>query len=279
MEQAIKLLQQQKSIEKAAEVINSALNDVSENCIPAVALPDDFSMHNLEKYLAQPARFRGRFSTSSIAEFVKYANNNADEASHTFVSDNGSSANCILDLGNPDTPDNGEHRASLELKQTAPFKALIKINGSPIGQQEWAEWIEDMRDYITLPSDPSGGTVSDLVTKVRNIKIDQKRESGSQVGDYDAARSELETIAAKSAHGELPASLVFKCAPYYELPEQAYKLRMSILPRSSEIKFKISVISLEECEEQTAKNFERELHEKLPENTNISIGSFSTTSY
>ena len=276
-EEAIKLLQQEDSIQKAAEVIEAALCEPKEKCIPVAALPDHFSICSLEKYLPTPVRFRGRFQTSSLAEFVNYSEANSSDQSRVFVSDDGSTAECIFDLGSPDSPGNCEHSASLGLKKTAPFKALEQINGLANDQRDWAEWIEDMRDYITLPGDTTGGSISNLVTKVRNIKIDQKRESGSEVGDYSAAQSAIESIAAKSAHGELPPLLIFTCEPYYELPHQAYKLRMSMLPRHGEVKFKVSVISLEECEEETAKNFESELYSKLPDNTKISIGRFSST--
>ena len=274
-EQAIKLLQQEQSIEHAATIVKAAIAEATHDRIPVVALPDHFRMVDLEKYLENPVRLRGMYSTSSLAEFVKYTKEELDEHARVFVSDTGSQAKCIFDFGNSDEPGNCDHKAVLELKKTAPFKALEAINGKPVGQKDWAEWIEDMRDYITEIDDPSGGSIAALITKVRSIKIDQIRESGSDVGDYKAARSELESIEAKSNHGELPNLILFTCSPYHELPEQTFKMRMSIMTIPNDIRFRIQVISMEEREEETAKNFEKLLVNSLPDELRISIGSFS----
>ena len=89
---------------------------------------------------------------------------------------------------------------------------------------------------------------------------------------------EIETIDAKSKNGELPSRIVFTCSPYHELPTQQYMLRMSMLTGGTAIRFKVSVICMEDHEEETTKNFENELTKIMPENVGIFIGTFKAGS-
>ena len=277
-EQDKKLNLHEKQIENAAAVIAEALDNPRDKHIPIVALPNTFDVASLEHYLPSPIRFRGRFQTSSLSQFVKYIERHKENDTLVFIDDTGGSARSIIDLGTPEKPGNFKHIVNLQLKETAPFKALKAIEGRDLNQKDWAEWIEDMRSYLTIPEDPSGGSIAALVSKVRSVTIDQKRESSSDVGDYSAARSEIETIDAKSKNGELPSRIVFTCSPYHELPEQRYVLRMSMLTGGSAVRFKVSVICMEDHEEETTKNFENELTKAMPESVGIFIGHFNAGS-
>ncbi|WP_240530605.1 DUF2303 family protein, partial [Enterobacter hormaechei] len=51
----------------------------------AVALPENFRIHDLEKFNLNRFRFRGALSTASIDDFTRYSKDLADEGTRCFI--------------------------------------------------------------------------------------------------------------------------------------------------------------------------------------------------
>lgn len=67
-------------------------------------------------------------------------------------------ARSIFNIGTLDNPGHADNVASIKLKKTAPFRALLSINGDHLNQKQIAEWLEDWSDYLTA-FDADGNTM------------------------------------------------------------------------------------------------------------------------
>ena len=80
---AIQLLAQAESISAAATAVDGAVG--SKFSAGTVALPSDFTVHDLEKKLQMRRRARGVMTTSSVAPFAEYVGVHKEPGAAVFV--------------------------------------------------------------------------------------------------------------------------------------------------------------------------------------------------
>lgn len=223
---------------------------------PSVALPENVSIRNLEKYNENRFRFRGEMVTTSIADFVKYSIQNAiDIGVSCFINAENMKAVTIFNIGNPTKPGHADHKAILSLKKTAPFKALLNINGDKNRQKELAEWLEDWKDYLTaFDADGNAMDIKKAVAAVRSITIESLSSAEHEDNDFGAKRSIMQSVEAKSKN-IMPAAFEFKCVPYEGLNERRFSLRYSVLTGADVPVLVLRIIQLEAQEEAMANEF------------------------
>ncbi|EIX4290841.1 DUF2303 family protein, partial [Escherichia coli] len=129
----------------SAQGVNEIISKIGAD---AVALPENFRIHDLEKFNLNRFRFRGALSTASIDDFTRYSKDLADEGTRCFIDADNMRAVSVLNLGTIDEPGHADNTATLKLKKTAPFSALLSVNGERNSQKSLAEWIEDWADYL-----------------------------------------------------------------------------------------------------------------------------------
>ncbi|MBN0017123.1 DUF2303 family protein, partial [Pseudomonas aeruginosa] len=83
-------------------------------------------------------------------------------------------ARSIFNIGTLDNPGHADNVASIKLKKTAPFRALLSINGDHLNQKQIAEWLEDWSDYL-IAFDAYGNTmkIAQAAQAVRRVTIQQ----------------------------------------------------------------------------------------------------------
>lgn len=124
----------------SAQGVNEIISKIGAD---AVALPENFRIHDLEKFNLNRFRFRGALSTASIDDFTRYSKDLADEGTRCFIDADNMRAVSVLNLGTIGEPGHADNTATLKLKKTAPFSALLSVNGERNSQKSLAEWIED----------------------------------------------------------------------------------------------------------------------------------------
>ena len=122
----------------SAQGVNEIISKIGAD---AVALPENFRIHDLEKFNLNRFRFRGALSTASIDDFTRYSKDLADEGTRCFIDADNMRAVSVLNLGTIDEPGHADNTATLKLKKTAPFSALLSVNGERNSQKSLAEWI------------------------------------------------------------------------------------------------------------------------------------------
>lgn len=231
----------------------------SADC-PAVALPESVRIHSLESLQDGRFRFRGKMETASILDFCRYCKDYAGEGVRSFINADNMSAVTVFNLGTLSLPGHADNTAVLKLKRTAPFQALLSINGDKNSQKDLAEWLEDWSEFLLAFT--ADGEVLDIkraIGGVRKITIEASSSADHEDSDFGAKRSVMESVEAKSKE-VMPAAFEFKCVPYEGLGERRFRLRYSVLTGGNAPVLVLRIVQLETAEELMATEF-RELLE------------------
>ncbi|MFK5898218.1 DUF2303 family protein [Escherichia coli] len=132
----------------SAQGVNEIISKIGAD---AVALPENFRIHDLEKLNLNRFRFRGALSTASIDDFTRYSKDLADEGTRCFIDADNMRAVSVLNLGTIDEPGHADNTATLKLKKTAPFSALLSVNGERNSQKSLAEWMPVAFEFKCVP--------------------------------------------------------------------------------------------------------------------------------
>ena len=267
------------AIQQIQETANTKefLAQLSKADFPIAALPESFSLHDLEKFMPNRNYFRGVMETSNLEEFVRYHEDYQTEGNQCFIDENRMSAITIFDLGTVYVPGHCKHQAKLTLRKTAAYRSLLATNEERLSQKKLAEWVEDYSDFIQVIS-TTGELVENSVASaaIRNMKFESKAGRESNVDDFSHHQSEYESIAVRTKE-EFPMPAVFKftCEPYVGLQERTFELRMSTL--GNEILL-LRIKRLEQHEEEMSEEFQRKLQAQFQTDKieiTTFIGSFS----
>lgn len=232
------------------------LNDIHGLACPTALLPQNTSVESLERYSLERFRFRGAMDTTSIDDFVRYSVGYAqeEEKARCFIDADNMLARSIFNIGTLDNPGHADNVASIKLKKTAPFRALLSINGDHLNQKQIAEWLEDWSDYL-LAFDVGGNTmtIAQAAQAVRRVTIQQATQADHEDSDFSGKKSLMQSIEASSKE-VMPVAFEFKCVPYEGLGERRFSLRNSLL-KSSDPVFVLRIVQLEAQEEAIANEF------------------------
>ncbi|WP_127958027.1 YfdQ family protein [Serratia microhaemolytica] len=234
----------------------SFLEAVKKTDCPVSVLPNDVEVHSLERFYTNRFRFRGALKTTSIADFVRYSNGYAtqEEPARCFIDADNMSAKSVFNIGTLTAPGHADNVATIKLKKTASFSALLEINGKRQQQKNMAEWLEDWSDFLTaFDVDGNKMSIAQAASAVRRISIRQMQESDHEDGDFSGKKSLMQSIEASSKE-IMPAAFEFKCVPYEGLGERRFSLRNSLL-KSDEPCFVLRIVQLEAQAEAIATEF------------------------
>lgn len=232
------------------------IEDIQRLACPTAVLPAGTGIESLERFSSERFRFRGAMETTSIDDFVRYSSGYAkeNEKARCFIDADNMLARSIFNIGTLDNPGHADNVASIKLKKTAPFRALLSINGDHLNQKQIAEWLEDWSDYL-IAFDADGNTmkIAQAAQAVRRITIQQTNASDHEDGDFSGKKSLMQSIEA-SSKDVMPVAFEFKCVPYEGLGERAFSLRNSLL-KSNDPVFVLRIVQLEAQEEAIANEF------------------------
>jgi len=245
-----------------AEKIQEFLQEQSDGS--AIAIPEGVKIADLENYLVQRRRYRGRMRTNLIAEFVEFVTATSDEYGHQqpipcFVHAEQMVAEVYFNLGDVDNPGHGDHTAQLEMQKTEAFRQLLKIDGSKMDQRSIAEWMEDWRDHLEAVAEDSSTVIpiGHAVAAVRKITIGSTAESTSETQTFSSQQSAMAQVEAKNRE-KMPAFLKFTCEPYNGLQERTFTLRLSLITGETP-RIGLRIVRLETQQEEMAKELEEKL--------------------
>lgn len=221
---AIDTLAKADAIDQASKSVSRALS--SNN--GAAALPSEFQLHDLEKFMPHRRRVRGSMETSSVTDFAAYVGQHAQAGSTVFVSHKTMSAVAVLDLGTTDHPGHAEHRATIKPDMTAAYASLRNTaNGRALEQSTVAEFLEDWAPHIKCADDQGPIAVKHAVAAVRKITVEGLRKVEASEEQLSASKSSFESVKATSTQ-PLPTLIEFRCVPYHGFTERTFALRLGI---------------------------------------------------
>jgi uncharacterized protein YfdQ (DUF2303 family) len=254
--EAVIKLQEGASISQAqgAMMISSSTKDT-------VALPSDFKVHDLEKYLPTRRRARGNMQTESLKDFASYFANHKEEGATVFVDQDKMRAVGVLNLGMPGAPGHADNTGTLSMVPTPAYDAFRDVcNGGARTQGQVAEWLEDWQDLIRcyhvgaedMPSPEL--RIQSAIAAVRNITIDSARKVESEEGQLSASKGSFESVKASSKH-TLPTHIHLRTEAYAGMLQRVFIIRLGILTGGDKVSLSLRPVKMEEHKQEMAEEF------------------------
>ncbi|EPS4524555.1 YfdQ family protein [Citrobacter koseri] len=244
-----------QEVQKLA-IAGLSIGNIDATECPTALVPENAQIESLERFNSQRFRFRGAMTTTSIDDFVRYSVGyaSADAPARCFIDADNMSARSVFNIGTLDKPGHADNVAGISLKKTAPFRALLQINGERLSQKQIAEWLEDWSDTLTaFDADGNVLSISQAAGAVRRVNIKHVQESDHEDEDFSGKKSLMQSVEA-SSKDVMPVAFEFKCVPYEGLGERRFSLRNSLL-KSGEPCFVLRIVQLEAQEEAIANEF------------------------
>ncbi|MEK2607827.1 DUF2303 family protein [Pseudomonas shirazensis] len=241
---------------------------------PVVVVPQNFNVVDLERYQEGRNRFRGTYSTHSLADFGAYVVERSSPNARGFIDQDAMSCIVLFNIGTPDEPGHADDRAVLRLKASAAFAAVQAVCGQSLAQKAMSDWIEDWNKHLTASDENAVNmSIAKAIAAVRTITVKASSESDHAVGETRASRSTMDAIEASSKE-TLPAWLDFKVFPFEGLGEQVIRLRVSIITGGSQPVLKLRWIGEDAQREAIAQEFKDVLDSKAGTAVKLSLGNF-----
>lgn len=268
------------AISKAAAIDQAATafrNATSYDNRGGAALPNDFEVHDLEKFMPMRRRARGAMETSSIADFASYVATHQEPGAAVFVSPKAMAANAVLNLGMPDAPGHADNRAQFIPRMTAAYTALSQVSqGQALEQQRVAEFLEDWSHAIECFHDSERLQINKAIAAVRNITIDALRKVEASEQQLSASKSAFESVTA-SSKDTLPTFIYFKCVPYHEFAERTFVMRLGIRTTDKPA-ITLRVINREQHDEDMAAELRAKVAEAVIAGVPVLVGDYTAKS-
>jgi uncharacterized protein YfdQ (DUF2303 family) len=264
------------AIHKGAGIIQAsdAISDAFDAGRAVTALPNEFGVHDLEKYMANRRRARGSMETSCVRDFAGYAIGNKEEGAAVFVSPKSMVANAVLNLGTPDNPGHADNRAQFNPRATAAFTALNQVaNGQALEQQRVAEFLEDWAHCIDCFHESQGLAHGKAVSAVRNITIEGLRKVEASEQQLSASKSAFEQVTA-SSKDTLPTHIYFKCEPYQGFAERTFVMRLGIRT-SDKPAITLRIINRELHDEQMSEELKAKVLDAIDAQMPVFVGDYT----
>lgn len=247
-QEAIQHLQQGASITQAYEALNDT--PVSGTMI---ALPENYSLHDLEPYLQERRRARGVMTTESLTSFVDYTKAHAEDGASVFINVNDMSATSVLNLGSPTAPGQTDNSARYAPHKTAAYIGLTATaNGVARKQADIAEFFEDWPGHLSFYAGTEEITPPKAIAAIRKLTIESMKKLESSEQQLSATKSAFESVQA-SSETPIPTTVYFKCQPYNVLSERLFVLRLAIYTGNNNPTISLRIQTFERHQEEMGK--------------------------
>lgn len=271
--EAIEALQEGESITCAASAVHVALgrDPSGANTMGAAALPNHFTVHDLEKHMPTRRRARGLMVTDVLESFATYTLEHAEDGATVFVNTDDMSATAVLNMGTPEAPLHADNKANLISRQTAAYKALRAIaNGTGQKQATVAEFLEDWAGYVKCFSADGELSPPKAIAAIRKVTIETLRKLESEEQQLSASMSAFESVQASSKEA-LPTTLYFTCEPYKGFAERTFVLRLAVLTTGDKPAIGLRIVKQEEHDEEMAQELADRVATAIATNANAGL--------
>lgn len=184
------------------------------NGIPAVILPSDFSVENLEHTLAAPTRKRGTANLLDSASFVAVVNDQKNDDTRLFSTTNPPTFTAVFNH-HAQEAGWGDHRATYNAPLSVEWKTWTGVDGDKMTQTEMAQFLEanlvDVRCFAPVPASdgkpahpgsPDGTTLLEICrTLEATKKVDFK--SSVRLSDGTTQFTYNEEVQGSAQQGQL----------------------------------------------------------------------------
>lgn len=174
-----------------------------------------FDVRSLEEHLPKPLVQRGQVTIHDPADFAQLVNRLHD-ADHTTMYANVEPGQVVAlfdDHASFGVAGWRQHRATLQLKVDADWQRWAERNGKLFGQEEFAEFLEDVAHTVV---DPDAATMLEIATTFRaSVNASYSGGIKRQSGDVEFAfKEETDARAGTSGTLEIPHAITVRLSPW-----------------------------------------------------------------
>lgn len=263
--EAIRVLQENTA--ELAQTLNGILDPVGK-----VAVPDGWSVSDIEGRRDYRLRFRADFKTHSLADWIAYVLAH-DGTAHTrvYVQPDELTALAIFNEGDVDNPGHMDDRARLTLGKSAAYLGLLSIHGRTLTQSEFLDWLDDFAENITQFRNANDETLphASALAGIRTLTLDRTHSVTSKQEDVRRELGELERIEVREAVA-FPSKFVFSFTPAVGLSDALALVKITptaIATREGAERkppsFRLRVLGLDKFNEELAAGFKGRVAELL----------------
>lgn len=256
----------------ASDAFNAKLDDTG-----TLAMPADFKVHDFEQYMPHRRRFRGKLATHSLADYIAHIKLRTTPglAVPGFIDAERLAVTTVFNLGTVAEPGHGDDTATLQLKASPAYAALLAVNSGALAHIDALNWLQDWSDHVSY-LDEDGGAMQtpSAYNALRKVTIASLSESTSEERQHGSTRSALASVEAKAAT-PLPAMLRFTCEPYDGLPEHVFHVRLAIRDSGGKPAFQLRIRNLDREKEAIAQAFKAALLKELDGRAALILGTFA----
>lgn len=259
----------------------AAEQEIQTSAHRLAVLPESVKLVNLEQYQAGRDRLRGSLHTHALADFCKHVSAQATakgapaNGARGFIDQDAMAATVIFNLGDQEEPGHGDHTATLKLKPTAAYAALLGINGKQLSQQALAEFLEDWAPHMqAYCADDEPLTIAAAINGIRRMTIKASSQRDSVVSNMSASSSAMDQIEARSQE-TLPTAFTFNTVPFEGLKPAHILLRLSVLTGGEVPALKLRWVGEEAQREEFAREFQGVLNNEVGGLVPLTIGTYT----
>jgi uncharacterized protein YfdQ (DUF2303 family) len=171
-----------------------------------------------DEYQEFPKHKAGHVTVENVASFTQYYAKHADDNSEAFADLDQGTVTAVLDAHMAEAGGArwGNHRITLALHQTEPWKAWTGLNGRMVSQAAFAEFIEEHATDVAVGE---GISAADLIELAQKFQAATKVEfsSGHRLQSGETQLVYAETIEAKAGNRgsiEVPSQFTLALRPF-----------------------------------------------------------------
>lgn len=253
--------------------------------LSAVIIQGTQKIESLENLQLRRNRYRGKFETRSLVAFVDHIEHIRDTVLDKapagqlqgFVDTDTMSARVFFNLGTAAEPGHGDHHATLNLKPTAAYAAVLAATHAARqhDQRSLHDFLEDFREHIepVYGEEADGSRMANALAAIRDISVEKARTVQNEVRDMGNTTSAMERVDATSRL-VLPNGFQFTCVPYEGLGLRKLSLRLGVHTGGDRLALVLRLQQAEQVTEAIANEVVALLGDKLGTTVALAVGTF-----
>ena len=243
-----------------------------------VAVNKNTNLIDMEQFEDGKRRKTGMYKTHSVADFVRFVKDETTpEHCKIFVDSDAMKATAFLNYGAEGFEQGKlDYKAVIELKMTPVFQKLVNLHHNTVSQRDLIDFLTDYAPVLT-PVNSQGETINigNAINALRQIKIDETKNTQNDVQNFGETRSTFENVKARTADDNMPVIFEVDDACYQSLPKPEISLRLVIKAVDGKPFFKLMINAIDLLQLERAETFVKMINNDLAGEFDVLLGGFN----
>lgn len=229
-----------------------------------VIVPQGYILQSTEQFLPEPKSFRGNYSTNNLPDFIEYLVGNKTNATAIFIGDD--KVVGVIDCGDAESPQWGKHTATLSLKKTPEYAAMLEAIRRKHNQKDFIDFVQD-HGHVIMFADDEDVEISFVegLRGLRKLSVSSLTNKSQQLTDFSTSMSLDSATTVKNGSEKSVAAALLKTSGYNDLDEKIIKCPLRYSVEGQDIVIGIRIMQAAQFEQQLANEIAEKIKEGLPD--------------